>query len=382
MEQTTIPTTPTFTASFKDVCFKIGFVMTIFFISRILCGLISTYIHNNLTDVFGISATYILHSVLSVVFLYVIPTMAAIAVIKDNTHPSFAELYHKPPRLAKALGNFPAMYGLGQLANVLMLVIMWLIAKAATPKDAVEAMLGAALDQQEVLERSFGTMNGLIPPDWLCAIVIFIHMTVAAALFEEFIFRGLILTALKPYGNGFAIIVSAFAFGVAHGNIQQFVYTFVLGIVLGYITIQTKSILASTILHALFNSISAVMMLFLSTRTIQDWLLGQQLNGAEELSETSSVIMAGIGIYFVVFVSLLVTGVALAVRRLLRIKDFGTNAALKNDNAQFPQIAAELPTKRRTILLVTSVPVILTVILAIDAFAGGLIGSFVYRSLF
>jgi hypothetical protein len=225
--------------------------------------------------------------------------------------------------------------------------------------------------EQEVLERSFGTMNSLLPPNMMTGVVLFIHMTFAAAIFEELLCRGIILNALKPYGNGFAIIVSGFMFGIMHGNFQQFLYTFVLGIVLAYITIQTGSILAATILHAMFNGVAAVMMLFMSTETVRDWIL---MGSSESSGDSSMAIMASFGMYFAIFLILLVAGIALAIRRLLQIKNYGTSAALKG-------AVCEIGTKRKLLLFATSVPVIIMLLLTVDAFAGGWIAYFIYGAL-
>jgi len=354
--------------AFKDLCFKLGFIMLIFFISRIVCSLIITYINDSMADIIGGNTVYILHLALSGVFLYLIPVIAAIGIFKDENGQSVKAMYSRPPRLAKALGNFPAMYGLGQLANFAFFGIVALIAWLQ------ELTMG-----EETLERSFGTMNSILPPNILTGVILFVHMVFAAAIFEELLCRGIILSALKPYGNGFAIVVSAFLFGIMHGNLHQFIYTFVLGLVLGYITVQTGSILAATILHAVFNAISGVLMLFLSTETIQDWLLGNSAaqNAEAVASDGTMLIFAGFVIYFVLLISLIVAGIALAVRRLTKIKTYGTAAALKtNTDTVFKLV--ELSPWKKSLIFAKSIPVILMLLLTIDAFVGGLIAAAIY----
>jgi hypothetical protein len=327
---------------FKSVCFKLAAVMVAFYLSATFCMLLIAYVYENLADSLGISATYILRLVLSGIFLYGVPILSAMYIFGDYR---IAGLYKKPPRLIKAVGNFPAMYGLGQLVNLVALLIVWLF-----------SVFQAQRLEEEAIERSFGTMNSLIPPNMLCGFVLFIHMVFAAAIFEEFICRGVMLNALKPFGNGFAIIVTGFLFGIMHGNFQQFTYAFVLGIVLGYITIQTGSILAATILHALFNSIAAVMMLFFSTESMQNWLF------RGDSSESAMGILAAFGIYFTFFIGLLIAGIALAVKRLTRLKSYKT----VND-------FTEISTAKKAAVFFTSVPAVIMIALAIDSFAGNLI---------
>ncbi len=82
------------------------------------------------------------------------------------------------------------------------------------------------------------------------------------AFCEEFLFRGLILCSLLPYGKKTAIYGSAVLFGLMHQNPGQIIYTVVLGIILGYMVVETGSIWGGIILHFLNNFISVVMAAF------------------------------------------------------------------------------------------------------------------------
>lgn len=87
------------------------------------------------------------------------------------------------------------------------------------------------------------------------------------------------MNLLKPYGSGVAVFVSAFCFGIFHGNFQQFFYAFILGILLGYISYATNSMFCNTALHAMFNAISGIIMIFVSTEPVQKrhWILTRSL---------------------------------------------------------------------------------------------------------
>ena len=61
-------------------------------------------------------------------------------------------------------------------------------------------------------------------------IVIF---AVLPAFLEEMVFRGYVLQALRPHGDGMAIVVSALLFGLMHGNVLQIPFAFLIGLVLG-----------------------------------------------------------------------------------------------------------------------------------------------------
>lgn len=78
------------------------------------------------------------------------------------------------------------------------------------------------------------------------------------ALIEEFAFRGVVLGALRKYGDGFAIGVSAALFGLMHGNFTQVPFALIAGTALGFICVVTGSIWPSVILHFLNNFISVL----------------------------------------------------------------------------------------------------------------------------
>lgn len=84
-------------------------------------------------------------------------------------------------------------------------------------------------------------------------------VAVVPALVEEFAFRGVVLSLLKPYGDGFAIAVSALIFGLMHGNMSQIPFAIIVGFVLGYITVRTGSVWVSIALHFINNFMSVVL---------------------------------------------------------------------------------------------------------------------------
>lgn len=83
---------------------------------------------------------------------------------------------------------------------------------------------------------------------------------VAAPVCEEIMFRRLILDRLRPYGDAFAVVASALAFGLMHGNLSQLLYAFTLGCVFGYVALVTGRIWHTILLHAFINSISALLL--------------------------------------------------------------------------------------------------------------------------
>ncbi len=89
-------------------------------------------------------------------------------------------------------------------------------------------------------------------------VLLFISTALVPAFCEEFLFRGMVLSNLLPYGKANAIIISAVLFGLMHQNAQQIFYATVAGIVLGYVYVVTKSIWVTTLMHFFNNFISVL----------------------------------------------------------------------------------------------------------------------------
>lgn len=83
---------------------------------------------------------------------------------------------------------------------------------------------------------------------------------ILAPILEEVLFRGLLLGAINEKHGAFrAVFVSAAIFGVIHIIPQQIVNAFVIGIILGYIYVRTKSLVAVIFIHALNNGLAYVL---------------------------------------------------------------------------------------------------------------------------
>ncbi|MGH9347182.1 MAG: ABC transporter permease subunit/CPBP intramembrane protease [Vicinamibacterales bacterium] len=89
--------------------------------------------------------------------------------------------------------------------------------------------------------------------------VVWLVVAVTPAICEEALFRGFILSGLRPLGAVPAIGISALLFGIAHASIYRLLPTFFLGLVLGIIVWRTGSLLGSVVAHALNNGLLATL---------------------------------------------------------------------------------------------------------------------------
>lgn len=86
-----------------------------------------------------------------------------------------------------------------------------------------------------------------------------IKIAIIPAFCEELLFRGLIFDRLHRFGRAKAIFISALLFALMHQNIGQIIYTFILGLVLGYIVAESGSIWGAIILHFVNNFTQVIM---------------------------------------------------------------------------------------------------------------------------
>ncbi|MGX8833378.1 CPBP family glutamic-type intramembrane protease [Amedibacillus sp. YH-ame6] len=104
--------------------------------------------------------------------------------------------------------------------------------------------------------------------DLLNNILMFIMVCIVAPIFEELLYRGLILTALKRFGNMFAIIITSILFALAHGNIPQTIPTFFISLVLCYVVLRSNSLLPAILIHFINNAISMVATMYMDNNIV------------------------------------------------------------------------------------------------------------------
>lgn len=126
----------------------------------------------------------------------------------------------------------------------------------------------------------------------------FIFVGILSPIFEELVFRGIMLDKLRLYGDKTAIWFTALIFGLFHGNVSQFFYALVLGLFLGYIATKTNTIKHTIILHIVIN------------------ILGSIIMPAIVFTE-NELLVGGVGI---VLVAVIITGIILYVKNIKKVE--------------------------------------------------------------
>ena len=81
-----------------------------------------------------------------------------------------------------------------------------------------------------------------------------IYSCLIAPITEELFFRGTLMKIFSKSNQRFGIVISAVFFGLAHGNLPQFMLAFLLGLFLGHIDMRHNSIVPSVVVHIFINS--------------------------------------------------------------------------------------------------------------------------------
>jgi membrane protease YdiL (CAAX protease family) len=128
--------------------------------------------------------------------------------------------------------------------------------------QAVESLSsGSAYGQwaDELNQARIDTIERLLNGQGNKALVLALFtMALTPAILEEFVFRGIILQSLKNAGlsMGLSISIQALLFAVIHLSPYELPGIFLSGIVMGYLALETGSLLLPSLYHFLFNGLS------------------------------------------------------------------------------------------------------------------------------
>lgn len=137
----------------------------------------------------------------------------------------------------------------------------------------------------------------------------FVLMVICAPIAEETIFRRLLIDRTVKYGEKTAVVLSGLMFGLFHGNLNQFVYAFVLGMFLGFIYVKTGKLIYTIMLHAAVNFMGSIPVILMTRLEVFGEL--QSISGSQD--EIISLVMNHmdeIMIYLIYLIGILVIVIA------------------------------------------------------------------------
>ena len=131
-----------------------------------------------------------------------------------------------------------------------------------------EALMYAGSLIGNILNQFIGDVTGVTPENNVSALIsemplwlMLVAMVIIGPIVEELIFRKILIDRLSIYGDKMAIIFSSIAFGLMHGNLYQFFYAALLGLLLGYVYASTRNLKYTIYIHMIVNFIGSIVTL-------------------------------------------------------------------------------------------------------------------------
>ncbi len=152
------------------------------------------------------------------------------------------------------------------------------------------------------LEESAALLTEAIAgsPDINVFLVNIVVLALLPAFGEEMIFRGVVLPILRKWtGNvHLAVWISAFIFSAFHLQFYGFLPRFILGALLGYLFVWSKSLWAPIIAHFINNTLALFLMLLLAREYIPEEVDQFNATWLDWLLVLASIAIIVVGIFF------------------------------------------------------------------------------------
>lgn len=93
----------------------------------------------------------------------------------------------------------------------------------------------------------------------------FLYIAVLPAIVEEYIFRGVFFQAFRADGLVKTALYTGAMFGLAHLNLNQFLYAMVMGVLFAFLDEAAGSVYASMLAHTVINGFNVLMFQLMTT---------------------------------------------------------------------------------------------------------------------
>lgn len=232
--------------------------------------------------------------IISTVIMYFIGMPIIILLIKEIPAGKPAEHSMKWWQVLLAFFmSLPVMYG----SNILGLILT----------NIIGLLKGSAVEN--VVLEAVGDTNLLLN---------LVTVALIAPAMEELVFRKLIVDRTVKYGQATAVLTSALMFGLFHGNLNQFVYAFALGLFFAFIYVKTGRIRYTICIHMIINMMGGVALPALMKAIDYTGYMNAVMNGAgmDELMEIVTNHMAAwtiCGMYMILLLAFAITGLVLFI---------------------------------------------------------------------
>lgn len=110
---------------------------------------------------------------------------------------------------------------------------------------------------QERFPDTLPVHQAALPSEGIPLVLGLISAAVLPAILEELLFRGAILQGARPFGDGFAILLSALAFALCHTTVPQLIPALLAGLLFGFFTVLSGSLWVTIAIHCCYNLLAS-----------------------------------------------------------------------------------------------------------------------------
>ncbi len=165
----------------------------------------------------------------------------------------------------------------------------------------------------------------------------YVVVTCATPAFcEEFLFRGTILSGLKDFGAKVAIFASAIIFTLMHGNAEQTVHQFIIGIILGVIFYKTKNLWLCVIIHFFNNFVAITLTYLMSLFSVGEQTVVQETASVGAMDIAVSIISMALFVYFGYYL------VRLLIDKLVQENEILNPSNIENSSVEMVAVDGEV----------------------------------------
>ncbi len=215
-----------------------GKVFLLILLIPILFGLVLSYIVTSVAEASEIKVESITSQVWYAVVYSVLQLLVYLAIFL---------LYNKNKKISFKASKFTSKMSVTTYLIVIAVGVISLFGLQyfINAVDIVLKKIGYPLEEGLVL---------LEPDSWWKYLIGIVILAVFPAFYEELLFRGVILQGLRSrFGDISSVLLSSAMFALMHGSLQQLIYPFLLGCIMGWIVLRTGSLFSSMIVHFINN---------------------------------------------------------------------------------------------------------------------------------
>ena len=213
----------------------------------------------------GFSADIVTTLLIQVVVVFLLPVIMYCTFVKVTPKQLIKTCNFYKPQVMVVLISI----GLGILCFIINVIV-------STIASGILTSLGYSATTSAVAGIDFSVGNLLKD---------IVLVAVLPAFCEEVLHRGILLQGTKHSGFKRAIILSSLCFALIHLNISQFFFAFVVGIIIGFVSVVSKNIWTAIIIHFTTNALSV----YLDYAAYNGWVGGDVLTNLTSALSTYNV---------------------------------------------------------------------------------------------